>query len=748
MIRGEALESELKIACHIHKEYREGNITLEQRNRRLGHRKRKTEFHLDDGFANGGEDLFKLCESLLDDFDKLWTFTKTPGIEPTNNLAERDLRKLVIWRRKSYGTRSERGKKFIFYNALHKQELAIEQPYLDEQESIKERMQSIIDDSLKAQFCDYSHFHQLWKKCYVLPLVVPMVLISFILLPNFQPLQSQEASTTSEALMLTHENREQLTYSDDFFPISRKAFLNISNLQNLFLRELSSSNDNLEIRIQQNPNTYSYSQIDVRDPKAADLEASQRIFLRMFLHNNHTATLENLAAPSFSGKESIDIINKLKELTHSSIVFFVDGSVQLPCNSNCTQYALTPLRSMSILKTGQSWYEKQGASTNAKILHQFYELHLEQEYLAALEEDRASGIETSWDLNKFKKYYFANIEMSSVSPEAYNIAKNFLHKISIKEIQMAFQGFIQHTKAKEAQEVLENALKLISIRGFNPKTLGEAFNYLEKLNYSKTNADDPIHQLFHDFQDIFVSHRHSLFLSFPLNKGETRDLSPITVATMTQILGEIPILNVSLNNGLHSSQSSIAYNLLLGSIENKKILHDLYEHYLTNRIDDVLEDHLSIAGTKVIANSTEIQRRKWREYNSERGIDNYVDALLPALEWLGSLTLSDFKQINPGFFEHHQHELPINLRNLPEDSTIKQLLIQLQVTTSQEKTQRFLENTIFCLKKPFSDAFLSMIERYQEKPENFRPDEVYRLWILAKLVVDQYSIFGLSITPA
>ena len=31
----------------------------------------------------------------------------------TNNLAERDLRKLVIWRRKSYGTRSERGKNFV-----------------------------------------------------------------------------------------------------------------------------------------------------------------------------------------------------------------------------------------------------------------------------------------------------------------------------------------------------------------------------------------------------------------------------------------------------------------------------------------------------------------------------------------------------------------------------------------------------------------------------------------------------------
>lgn len=110
---GKALESELKTVCHIHKKYREGEITLKERNRRIGHLKRKLERHLEDGMANGSDDLFKLSETLLDDFDKLWTFTHIPGMEPTNNLAERDLRKLVIWRRKSYGTRSDRGKRFV-----------------------------------------------------------------------------------------------------------------------------------------------------------------------------------------------------------------------------------------------------------------------------------------------------------------------------------------------------------------------------------------------------------------------------------------------------------------------------------------------------------------------------------------------------------------------------------------------------------------------------------------------------------
>jgi transposase len=110
---GSALENELKTACHHHKEYREGNTTLAIRNRSLGRRKKKMEFYLEDAMANGSDDLSRLSENLLDDFDKLWTFSKISGMEPTNNLAERDLRKLVIWRRKSYGTRSERGKRFV-----------------------------------------------------------------------------------------------------------------------------------------------------------------------------------------------------------------------------------------------------------------------------------------------------------------------------------------------------------------------------------------------------------------------------------------------------------------------------------------------------------------------------------------------------------------------------------------------------------------------------------------------------------
>ena len=110
---GEALTHEFAQICGIHRDCRKGEISLKRRNMRIGHRRRQVEFWLDDGFANGSDELSGLCKTLLNDFNKLWTFTRVHGMEPTNNLAERDLRKLVIWRKKSFGTRSDRGQRFV-----------------------------------------------------------------------------------------------------------------------------------------------------------------------------------------------------------------------------------------------------------------------------------------------------------------------------------------------------------------------------------------------------------------------------------------------------------------------------------------------------------------------------------------------------------------------------------------------------------------------------------------------------------
>jgi len=43
----------------------------------------------------------------------LWTFVREPGVEPTNNSAERAIRPAVLWRKGSFGTHSEFGSRFV-----------------------------------------------------------------------------------------------------------------------------------------------------------------------------------------------------------------------------------------------------------------------------------------------------------------------------------------------------------------------------------------------------------------------------------------------------------------------------------------------------------------------------------------------------------------------------------------------------------------------------------------------------------
>ena len=52
------------------------------------------------------------CKRLLVLKDALWLFVRVPGIEPTNNLAERSIRHYVIWRKISFGTQSKRGSEY------------------------------------------------------------------------------------------------------------------------------------------------------------------------------------------------------------------------------------------------------------------------------------------------------------------------------------------------------------------------------------------------------------------------------------------------------------------------------------------------------------------------------------------------------------------------------------------------------------------------------------------------------------
>lgn len=97
--------AEIFVACRLN-----CRKTMQQR---VSYRKKRLQEILYDGLANGSETFSRFAERILNEYGKLFLFTRYEGVDSTNNAAERTLRHIVMWRKTSYGTQSERGSRFL-----------------------------------------------------------------------------------------------------------------------------------------------------------------------------------------------------------------------------------------------------------------------------------------------------------------------------------------------------------------------------------------------------------------------------------------------------------------------------------------------------------------------------------------------------------------------------------------------------------------------------------------------------------
>jgi len=68
---------------------------------------------LEAGQSNTSTKAAGLCRYLLALWPALWPFVTVPGVEPTNNAAERAIRPAVLWRKQSLGTKTDAGSQFV-----------------------------------------------------------------------------------------------------------------------------------------------------------------------------------------------------------------------------------------------------------------------------------------------------------------------------------------------------------------------------------------------------------------------------------------------------------------------------------------------------------------------------------------------------------------------------------------------------------------------------------------------------------
>lgn len=89
-----------------------GRLSVPRMARRLAPARRELLHALRRGRTNADGKAAALCNDLLKLFVSLWTFARYPGVEPTNNLAEREIRPGVLWRKGCFGAWCDAGRRF------------------------------------------------------------------------------------------------------------------------------------------------------------------------------------------------------------------------------------------------------------------------------------------------------------------------------------------------------------------------------------------------------------------------------------------------------------------------------------------------------------------------------------------------------------------------------------------------------------------------------------------------------------
>lgn len=94
------------------RDYRDGKMTRERYLAWMMPVRQQMETIFEKAVALEIKGLSGSCANILEHRQALWTFVERDDVDPTNNHGERELRAFVLWRKRSFGTQSDRGNRF------------------------------------------------------------------------------------------------------------------------------------------------------------------------------------------------------------------------------------------------------------------------------------------------------------------------------------------------------------------------------------------------------------------------------------------------------------------------------------------------------------------------------------------------------------------------------------------------------------------------------------------------------------
>ncbi len=264
------------------------------------------------------------------------------------------------------------------------------------------------------------------------------------------------------------------------------------------------------------------------DRNAHDLVGCYYIFARIVGYKNREeAMLNQLSAPSFSGKKAMSLIWNFMAIAKIQNMLFSDVSTIVSC---CDDGALTSLHLMEIFEKGKSWYTTQGASSHIKkqAFRALFETEfIDQKYAQALKGKlKDKRIHVTQDYEQFFSQYITMYLDAQTGEDAYSKACSFLHRLQIGQLENAYSNLmmsypdVRPVYTTLLQSTVVTKLTTRATVGTLIEKIVKLGRYTEAERRGKSTTVEKVanHVMMHAVRDYVISNKSSVFFRYIIDK--------------------------------------------------------------------------------------------------------------------------------------------------------------------------------------------------------------------------------------
>ena len=476
------------------------------------------------------------------------------------------------------------------------------------------------------------------------------------------------------------------------------------------------------------------------DPRAPDLKKCGYVFCRLDAFEGGEVSLDEVVASSFSGIIVMQLVQNFIKAWRLESALIHDGSTVIGC---CTKGPPSSLQIASILKTGKSWYELQGA--NHRLAYEGFQKLAEARFVDDYYENsltaqcslRIPNYSFDYDAYRFHALSLHHA-LFLISKTAYSEAASYLRSLCLLDLLGALEVL---TPSYPQLSAMQSVLKKVASGSDSTKktiTLGDALESQENSGFTEST-----HAELHEFRDYVVGNKDSVFFQYVVDSSLKEAPSVKSFTYVSCILDYFFCITNSFKDfgclDLDFSLDAVIYCQVSSNIsqaikeEGNARVAQAMESAKKSWADAYILYHMKNeyrypVSAKILAHSNDTTRRAWITNKDEIGITNLFSALEMAIKLMANTPLDTLQEVCPALINRWRSSCG---KEIQSNDTFKDFLDSVEGEREQFLLVQELSSAVRCSLSELA------VQQFQEYTKNPNTKDVYPLLMFAKYLCEK-----------